>query len=478
MQHTGQAHGTPPLQIPYDLLRYCLNDRPPFTDCETLLVMWIAKPYRDSNNNIVTPDTISDDDPQKLKKLHDLDWQQYAIPITMRCCFKDNTEKDTCTSNQNNGPHKHVHDRFLISYPFYQSTEYRYNRDANLQMKNYQFHFRFNAAYNKNKTNLESLFVKDLIDYSQDYIVTFHNIAYKDNSLSTTNNSSFFDIQKFLFKKLGSCKSLYVRKGYTTINDNNAALSNRRYAAQVYYIYVPSTLYDININYTDYILAKGTNTKFIPSQAKLDPNNQNSEYYFSKNQFDKWKPAFSNFFNLDQDKCATDDNIFVTIFNNTSQLINEIPGSISLDDAYNLKTWLEERTSLIWDNLYISTFGVSPYNIYESQCYLFNPNADPVCRIFPLGLLNNYIKITRIDNNTTITETYGTSYNKVIVGFKQMYDYDYSDMYHFKYDSINRVYKPVQSIYNFNASTAGHAVFNESSVPAPTVTAYVMDYNP
>ena len=109
---------------------------------------------------------------------------------------------------------------------------------------------------------------------------------------------------------------------------------------------------------------------------------------------------------------------------------------------------------------------------------MFNPNADPVCRIFPLGLLNNYIKITRIDNNTTITETYGTSYNKVIVGFKQMYDYDYSDMYHFKYDSINRVYKPVQSIYNFNASTAGHAVFNESSVPAPTVTAYVMDYNP
>ncbi len=463
--------GCPPLQIPYNLLRYCLNDRPPFTDCETVLVMWVAN--GDPNN-------ISDSDPQKLKKLHALDWQQYAIPISMRCCFKDTTKKDTCTSSQNNGPHKHIHDRFFISYPFYQSVPYTYASDGNTNMLKYQFYIRANERYNKNKLDKESLFVKDLIDYSQDYIVSFHKTDYKDGSLST-NNSSFFDIQKFLFKKLGTCASLYVRKKYYNVSSSYAALSYRKFAAQVSYLYIPNNLYKITDDFSDeaYILNKNNNAKFIPSQAKVD---QSSNYYFSGSQFSNWNPAYENFWEPINDTkiCAVYDNYFVAIFNKTNN-IDTITGSISLINATSLRACLQNRaSSYTWDNLYISTFGISPYNIYEAQCYLFNSNSDDKCHVFPLGLLNNYIKITRINGGNTIEETYGTSHNKVIVGFKQMYDYDYSDMYHFhyEYDSATNtyMYKPVRFIYNFNASTAGNAIFDESLLPAPTVTAYVMNY--
>lgn len=463
--------GCPPLQIPYNLLRYCLNDRPPFTDCETVLVMWVAKG---------DPNTISDSDPQKIKKLHALEWEQYAIPISMRCCFKDTTERDTCTSN--NGPHKHIHDRFFISYPFYQSVPYTYASDGNTNMSKYQFHFRINEAYDKNKLDRESLFVKDLIDYSKDYIVAFHK-----KTSNFTDGNNFFDIQKFLFKKLGSsnCKSLYVRKKYYNVSSTNVALSYRRFAAQASYLYIPNNLYKItsNFNNTAYILNNNnTNTEFIPSQAKVDPSNSNSSYYFSGSKFNNWNPAYDNFWEPINGTpiCAVYDDYFVAIFNKNN-IIDEITGSISLDysndNATNLRAYLQNKASgYTWDDLYISTFGVSPYNIYESQCYLFNSNSDDKCHVFPLGLLNNYIKI----GNTTYGTSIKPSGNKVIVGFKQMYDYDYNDMYHFHYEydssTDTYMYKPVRFIYNFNASTAGNFIFDKSSVQAPTVTAYVMNY--
>lgn len=473
--------GCPPLQIPYNLLRYCLNDRPPFTDCETVLVMWIATPYEDNNHNIITPDNISTGD---IASLHKLNWQQYAIPISMRCCFKDTTKKDTCTSNQDNGPHKHIHNRFFISYPFYQSVPYTYASDGNTNMLKYQFYIRANEAYNKNKLDREALFVKDLIDYSQDYIVSFHKTDYKDGSTSS-NNSSFFDIQKFLFKKLGktNCASLYVRKKYYNVSSAYAALSYRRFAAQVSYLYIPNNLYNINTNKIDYITDPSDNTgntAFDPQIAKVDPSNNNSSYYFSGSKFHNWNPAYENFWEPINgiSICAVHNNYFVAIFNKTSN-IDTITGSISLVNATNLRTCLQNRASgYTWEDLYISTFGISPYNIYESQCYLFNSNSDPKCHVFPLGLLNNYIKITYTNNDT---ETFGTSYERVIVGFKQMYDYDYSDMYHFKYkyDSYTNtyIYKPVRAIYNFNASSTGNAIFDESPLSAPIITAYVMNYS-
>jgi len=68
----------PPMPIPYDLLRNTLNDNDPYGDCETVLVMWVA-----------------DTDPADKKGttgVKELVWEQYAIPISVRCVVKKNGE--------------------------------------------------------------------------------------------------------------------------------------------------------------------------------------------------------------------------------------------------------------------------------------------------------------------------------------------------------------------------------------------------
>lgn len=494
--------GCPPLQIPYNLLRYCLNDRPPFTDCETVLVMWVATPYRDSNNNLVTPDTISNGD---VASLHKLNWQQYAIPISMRCCYKN--VDSSITENK-----KHCNKRFLVSYPCYLNKPgvlYNYKYSGTISDCNdYQAHFQFNETYKKNVFR-EALYTKDLVDYSQDYVITFHI------NKSTFNN--IFNIQKFMFNKLGdnSCKALYIRKKYIPdmkCSYNNetgrwvwgigdfGALSNRYTASQAYYLYVPERLYSINHNNNDYIRNKNqTEGPFIPTKAE-DPND-NYALYFRKENFIKWDFAYENnglgpariknSANENRDpveQCAVHDDYFIALFNadSTQQNITQVKGELYIDNADLLNSYLKQiipprytgdlnKSNAFdnWDDLYITSIGISPYNIYDDSCFKHNTavrNYDDL-HIYPLGLLNNYIKI-KIDGTNTY-KTYGTNYNKVIVGFKKMYDYQYNDMYHFRYNATTHTYDPVQVIFNFN--TCEYPT-NNIGINPPIVTAYVMNY--
>ena len=485
---TVSAYGTPPLQIPYDLLRYCLNDRPPFTDCETVLVMWVAD--RD-------PSTISDSASNKVQLLNELNWKQYAIPISIRCHYKN--VDSSVTENKH-----HCNKRFLVAYPYYQSMPGawfggKYTKD-NTDIVDYVFHFRFNEAYNKNLFK-ECLFTKDLMNYSQDYVIAYHlNSSTYTDSGTYTGNSAFFDIQKYLFKKLGneSCSALYIRKRYLTNwtkNDNDewvrdpAPLSGRQTISQAYYLHVPKALYSVDYTKTNYILDAAdttNNTAFIPSNA---PCNSNTKY-FSRENFKKWDfsvingwgpvSSKSSYPNVEE-VCAVYDTWFIALFPNNS-VGETVKGNITLVNASTLKNYLNSKIPASsnhrpsddnWNDLYITSFGISPYNIYEDESYLYLPSKnDDYSHIYPLGLLNNHIQIDSTNYGGSI-ETYGTSHTKVVVGFKQMYDHQYSDLYHFRYDSSTNTYRPVRVIYDANTNT-----YPCQSITALECEAYVMNYSP
>lgn len=481
-----RAIGTPPLQIPYNILRYALNDRPPFTDCETVLVMWVA------NGD---PDTISDSDPDKVKKLHDLDWQQYAIPMSIRCVYKNVSSSITESKI-------HCNKRFLIAYPYYQSKEgviYGSKLSgSNTNCNHYQFHFHFNEAYDKNRLDRESLFMKDLVDYSHDYIIAFHRTA----SVFTDGNN-FFNIQKYLFTKFkqqynAECSALYIRKKYLTDWDPStdtraeAPLSNRDTVCQAYYLHVPKRLYSIDVSNTDYLRNSDGTSTFIPTAA-TDPSD-NNKLYFRRENFEKWDFVGANGWGPVRDrngdgtykeKCAVYDSWFIALFDASKSIVQQITGSITIDNAETLYNYLTEKIPPRyidqegypdtynahddWNDLYISSFGISPYNIVEDECYKFFPSKnDDSGHIYPLGLLNNHLQINGI--------TYGTNYSKVIVGFKQMYDYQYTDAYHFKYEydtsTGTYVYRPVRVIYNVHNNS-----YPVDYIDAPVCTAYVMNYS-
>lgn len=374
----------PPLQIPYNLLRYALNDRSPFCDCETLLVIWVADsdPMSESIN------------PGDVQALHNLNWQQYAVPISVRCCFKDISD-DNIYCNK----------RFLVSYPYKDLS----NTPSNTIT--YRRHFRHCELYDKNIFR-EALYIQDLIEYSKDYILSYQHIDYKNNG---------FNIQQYLFKNcFNSFKEFYVRKIYrnaTNPDDGRTipALSNN-HEQQVYYVKVDKEKYHYGKNKNnDICLVTDSDT----SNIIFDPN-----VHMLRADFDKWDFDGLNDWFLDK--------WYITLFDIDKSLISEQTGKLELVNALNLKSYLKSISSTYeWNDIYISSLGISPVHWTTADSFL----DDTVTGVaLPLGVLDNYIKINDIHYGSTTN-------NKIVVGLKNVYDYKFEDLYHFVYNSSTNKYE-------------------------------------
>lgn len=356
IQNSDTVKGTPPLQIPYNLLRYCLNDRPPFSDCETVLVMWVA----DSD-----PNNVADGD---VAALHALDWQQYAIPISVRCCFKDDTYNT---------------DRFLVLYPHGETGEAK---------DEYAFHFRRSAKYDGSFK--EALYLQDLIRYSNDYIISYRNITY--------SNYDAFDIQRHLLSKASTAfRELYVRKAY------NSGANNRE--NQFYYVKVNSDAYDINSTSTSLktcFVNPGTVTQFKPSEV------------LTSDKYIDW--------DLDNNDWKIRDDWFIALFDKSVFDIRS--GTLTLVDATNLKSKLNDIASddNEWNDIYLSSFGISPYNQTNKDFLKLADSYSGSMVMLPLDVLDGHIQIGDIRYGSTIN-------NKVVIGFKDVFDYTDEGYHHFKY---------------------------------------------
>lgn len=372
--------GCPPLQIPYNLLRYTLNDRPPFSDCETVLVMWVA------NGD---PKDVEDGD---IEALHNLDWQQYAIPISVRCCFKD-------VSNDGD---KYSHDRFLVSYP--------HVIDSVTPSSEYKYHFRQNSSYVKDYFG-EALYLQSLIEHSRDNIIACRNMAYDSNS---------FSIQRYLFlhcseeNKKDALKALYIRK------QPKSVLYNQQ--TQIYYLFVPKELYEVNTDLPACISDPIDSSALKPAQ--LD--------YFRQEKFSKWD------FDGDND-WQINNQWFITIFDKSKigtkdSPLQEVSGKLELVDAENLRSSLPKIGSYTWDDIYLTSLCISPSSLVYDNSIINGANTLSGIGV-SLDYLHNHIKIgdTVYGTNTGLNQ-------KVVVGFKDVYDYKLDDSHHFHYNSDTNTY--------------------------------------
>ena len=379
----------PPLQIPYNLLRYSLNDRPPFSDCETLLVMWVA------DND---PDSLTDGD---VEGLHNLNWQQYAIPLSVRCCFKD---------IGSNG--KYSKDRFLVSYPHVEDYS---------TTPPYRFHIRRNSAYIKDQF-AESLFIQGLVKHSRDCVIAFRGKLY---------DSSNFSIQKFLFQrcncsnKKDALKALYIKEQPKTGEGGVLPIVGNQ-QKQIYYMFVPKSLYNINTELDTCIVDATSGEVLKPST--LD--------YFSRSNFSRYDFNATNVFGMN-------DDWFITIFDKSKigtqeSPLQEVSGKLKLVNATLLKSSLPSIDSITWDDIYLNSFGISPISWVNHDSLGVTPSISGFG--ISLDYLHNHIQL-----DDTVYGTSSGLNNKVVVGFKDVFDYTYSDYHHFKYNSETDTYDLVNN---------------------------------
>ena len=385
-----------PIQIPYNLLRYALNDRPPFTDCETVLVMWVAD--RD-------PSSVADND---VSGLHGLNWQQYAIPISIRCCLKDQSDDKYC------------HDRFLVSYP---------HGKTSVKDDEYRLHTRRSESYSSDIFK-KALYLQDLIEYSQDYLISYQHRNHYNKCL---------DIQKYLFNKIpNKFEELYVRRAYSSLQRHQ----------QFYYIKVDRNKYAYDVNSAN-------------SSICIVDGNNHSEVFSPKSNL--LQSHFSSW-DFSSDDWDIDNNWFIALFSIDSPFINEVSGQIELFDAFNLKTFLQENaqngsSNYTWEDIYLSSLGISPSSQINTDSLYDGFTASYSDRCFPLGFLDNHITIDSISYGSTLY----ASDNKIIVGFKNVFDYKFEELHHFHY-------------YSTGASSGEYRLV-EANNSSLNYSAYVMDYS-
>lgn len=451
-----EEHGCQPLQIPYNLLRYAMNDRPPFTDCETVLVMWVAD--KDPMSTDVTT----------VAGLHNCNFEQYAIPISVRCCSTDSTN--------------HIHDRFLVDYP--RKWSIHNNDDNTVDKSKSRLAYRYHTRRAESTTFPEVMYLQDIAYCSNDHILVYQNSSYINKG---------FDVQGYLLKNYkDSFEKLYALKTYykTSVTDSAAASNNQN--GQLYYIRVNEKDSDNNkvfdVNTTNYnatsnrricICKPGSTDIFKPSE-KIYRKNVNGG---------KWNPTgtiapsgdvsilgVTRHWNFDDVNYHTqfgyndwriDDNSFITLFN-ANYKVNNKPVFTMLENCeleivnsqelYNILGNATDR----WDDIYISSLGVTRYNPVLIDA-IFHGGQGNI--IYSIGVLDNHIKL----NNTA----YGSSTNnKIVVGFANMLDFHIEDLYHFKY--INNEYKSVKTTLDL----ATYKYKDEILSSAPICTAYVVDYKP
>lgn len=394
----------PPLQIPYNLLRYALNDRPPFSDCETVLIMWVADSDPLAKESDGTTDVIPDGD---IAELHNLNWQQYAIPVSIRCCFKD----DSCNTS-----------RFLVVYP---------HGHTSAVDDDYMFHFRCAEKY-KISNFKEAMYLKDLIKYSNDYIITYQHKEYYNKG---------FDIQKYLFNEVQSAfKELYVKKAYVSGSYNREN--------QIYYIKVDNqnnNVYHIDTN-LDICFAKGESSAVIFEPSEV----------LTRDKYEKWDFDDTSF-GIDNDWYINDDQ-FIALFdaqykNNGNRVFTEVSGLLTLERSSDLRAFLRtiySANTSTWNDIYISSLGVSPTNQINNDSVKLSGKPKGNVILLTLGVLDGYINIGGT--------TYGSTKNhKIVVGLKNVFDYTYDGYHHFQYNSSTNQYELDDSTREY--------------------TAYIMDYD-
>lgn len=288
--------------------------------------------------------------------------------------------------------------RFLISYPHKDST--------------YRYHIRHTSEYDKLHFK-EALFLQNLIEYSRDYVVSFQNLSY-----TTANYSSIFDAQKHLFTYNNTAfKELYIRKQYSSSTNN--------FQHQNCYILVDHNLYTINSSLRVCVAdATNTNSIFVPSTKIL------------QSDYEKW--------NVGENAWSISDSWFIALFDATN--ISKKTGTLKLVNASVLKSFLSSKVPQYnWEDIYLSSFGILPtYNWSNSDSLLWGL-GDPHC--VPIGFLDNHISINNV--------TYGTNVNhKAIVGFRDVFDYTFSDYHHLKYNSANDTYELVVNSNKLTQYTA------------------------
>ena len=381
----------PPMPIRYDLLRETLNDRDPYSDCETVLIMWVA----DGD-----PDTVAAGD---IHGLRSLNWQQYAIPVSVRCCFKDTA---------NNG--KYSTHRFLINYPR------RYLPDADGASDDgyvYRFHTRRNSKYN-NTSFKESVYLQSLIEYSRNYILTYQN-----SSFTEQNYSDVFDIQKYLFSNCTHA-AVYIRKQFCT---NTNTQQN-----QCHYLLVNSDLYDINTSNSICIVEKNTSNTFTPTS------------HFTRENCNwgtiepAWTYSFVNTYGNTVTRYSINDNRFIALFNINS-LIHPVSGKLELHDSATLKAFLESKVPGDvgnWNDIYLSSIGISNLFNWATADSILSGIGSITEPCVPIGFLDGHIKI----GNTVYGRNTG---NGVVIGFKDVFDYSHNDLHHFHYNTLTDKYELV-----------------------------------
>lgn len=450
--------GCPPLQIPYNLLRYAMNDRPPFTDCETVLIMWVAN-----------KDPMSDD-VTTVAELHNCNFEQYAIPISVRCCSKDSTN--------------HIHDRFLVDYPRKWSIQKNNDNtvDENKSRLAYRYHTR-RAGYRDTSEFPEVMYLQDLAHYSNnDHILVCQNSSYINKG---------FDVQGYLLKNYkDSFEKLYVLKTYYQTSVTGSAAASNNQNGQLYYIRVNENdsnnqkVFDINTSgYSSsnrrICICKPNSTDIFKPSEKIYRKNVNG---------DKWNPTgtiapsgdvsilgVTRHWNFDDVNYHTqygyndwriDDNSFITLFN-ANHKVNNNQIFTRLD---NCKLELVNCESLYnalgsWDDIYISSLGVTRYNPVLIDAIFHTGEGSA---IYSIGILDNHIRL----NSKTYGSDMSNDIHKIVIGFANMLDYHIEDLYHFKYK--NDKYQPVKTTFDL----ATHKYKDEILSSAPICSAYVVDYNP
>lgn len=459
---TDEAGGCQPLQIPYNLLRYTMNDRPPFTDCETVLIMWVA----DKNPMSDDVTTVAD--------LHNCNFEQYAIPISVRCCSKDSTN--------------HIHDRFLVDYPRKWSIPTNSSGivDENKSRLAYRYHTR-RTGYKDTAEFPEVMYLQDLAHYSNnDHILVYQNSSYLNNG---------FDVQGYLLKNYkDSFEKLYALKTYYQTSVTGSAAASNNQNGQLYYIRVNENdsnsqkVFDINTTNYDassnrrICICKPNSTAIFKPSEKIYRKNVNG---------DKWNPTgtiapsgdvsilgVTRHWNFDDVNYHTqygyndwriDDNSFITLFN-ANHKVNNNPTFSRLENCklelvnsqslYNILGNEDDR----WDDIYISSLGVTRYNPVLIDAIFHGGQGNT---IYSIGILDNHIKL----NGKTYGSSVSNDIRKIVIGFANMLDYHIEDLYHFKY--IDDKYQPVKTTFDL----ATHKYKDEILSLAPMCTAYVMDYS-
>lgn len=482
-------NGCPPLQIPYNLLRYALNDRPPFTDCETVLIMWIADSDPLAKNQSTNQDLIQDGNIPALKGLN---WQQYAIPISCRCCFKNITDNDSFIQNHQ-GSHKHIHNRFLVDYPHYWSFTYKQEDTihsspiSKWSYLTYRFHTHRSELYNKADFK-EVLFLPDLIHYSNDYIVSYQNASFINKG---------FDIQGYLlqnyeskFRKLYCLKTFknpYIDPNVPSMNPDSRGQSNN-FGGEFYYIRINKTTtggqnvfnintnnYNINTNRRICICRNIQNSTdpFIPSDYVYRKNINGGKWYdngqvppsgdvYIVDHTEHWGFDDLGYYqDYGYNDWKINDNTFITLFDADSftKLEN---CTLTLIEHDSLRAALGNL-----NEFYISSFGVSKDNLIYVHSIFRSGEWDPAGSFspcYPLGILDNHIKLNNVP--------YGSNTNNgIVIGFADMFDFTQDDLYHFKWDGSE--YKPVKITYDEQSKVV--SITQRSTDYA--VSAYIMNYS-